>query len=44
MVVLFLAAGARRRVPLYETFIEGAKELEIDGVAMIGKQRGHLAK
>jgi spore maturation protein SpmA len=26
VVVLFLAAGARRRVPLYETFIEGAKE------------------
>lgn len=26
VVVLFLAAGARRRVPLYETFVEGAKE------------------
>ncbi|HEY2955343.1 MAG TPA: nucleoside recognition domain-containing protein [Candidatus Eisenbacteria bacterium] len=26
VVVLFLAAGARRKVPLYETFIEGAKE------------------
>jgi spore maturation protein SpmA len=26
VIVLFLAAGARRRVPLYETFIEGAKE------------------
>jgi spore maturation protein SpmB len=26
VVVLFLVAGARRRVPLYETFIEGAKE------------------
>ena len=26
IIVLFLAAGARRKVPLYETFIEGAKE------------------
>jgi len=26
VVVLFLAAGARRRVPLYETFVEGAKD------------------
>jgi spore maturation protein SpmA len=26
VIVLFLAAGARRKVPLYETFIEGAKE------------------
>jgi spore maturation protein SpmA len=26
VIVLFLAAGARRRIPLYETFIEGAKE------------------
>jgi spore maturation protein SpmB len=26
VVVLFLAAGARRKVPLYETFVEGAKE------------------
>ncbi len=26
VIVLFLAAGARRRVPLYETFVEGAKE------------------
>jgi spore maturation protein SpmB len=26
VVVTFLAAGARRRVPLYETFIEGARE------------------
>jgi spore maturation protein SpmA len=26
VVILFLAAGARRRVPLYETFVEGAKE------------------
>ena len=26
VIVLFLAAGARRQVPLYETFIEGAKE------------------
>ncbi len=26
VVVLFLVAGARRRVPLYETFVEGAKE------------------
>jgi spore maturation protein SpmA len=26
VVILFLAAGARRRIPLYETFIEGAKE------------------
>jgi spore maturation protein SpmA len=26
VIVLFLAAGALRRVPLYETFIEGAKE------------------
>lgn len=26
VIVTFLLAGARRRVPLYETFIEGAKE------------------
>jgi spore maturation protein SpmA len=26
VIVAFLVAGARRRVPLYETFIEGAKE------------------
>ncbi len=26
VITLFLAAGARRRLPLYETFIEGAKE------------------
>src|SRR5262249_3690726 len=26
VVALFLAAGLRRRVPVYETFIEGAKE------------------
>jgi spore maturation protein SpmA len=26
VIIVFLAAGARRRVPLYETFIEGAKE------------------
>ena len=26
VIVVFLAAGARRKVPLYETFIEGAKE------------------
>jgi spore maturation protein SpmA len=26
VIILFLAAGARRRLPLYETFIEGAKE------------------
>jgi spore maturation protein SpmA len=26
VIVLFLAAGASRRVPLYETFVEGAKE------------------
>ncbi len=26
VIVLFLAAGARRRIPLYETFVEGAKE------------------
>jgi spore maturation protein SpmA len=26
VIVLFLAAGARRKVPLYETFVEGAKE------------------
>jgi spore maturation protein SpmB len=26
VIVLFLAAGARRGVPLYETFVEGAKE------------------
>jgi spore maturation protein SpmA len=26
VVVLFLVAGARRKVPLYETFVEGAKE------------------
>jgi spore maturation protein SpmA len=26
VIVLFLAAGARRKVPLYETFIEGAKD------------------
>jgi len=26
VIVAFLAAGARRKVPLYETFIEGAKE------------------
>jgi spore maturation protein SpmA len=26
VITLFLAAGARRRIPLYETFIEGAKE------------------
>ncbi len=26
VIVLFLGAGARRKVPLYETFIEGAKE------------------
>lgn len=26
VVVFFLVAGARRRVPLYETFVEGAKE------------------
>ena len=26
MIVLFLAAGARKRVKLYETFIEGAKD------------------
>ena len=26
VIILFLAAGARRRVPLYETFVEGAKE------------------
>jgi spore maturation protein SpmA len=26
VIVAFLAAGARRRLPLYETFIEGAKE------------------
>jgi spore maturation protein SpmA len=26
VIVLFLAAGARKRIPLYETFIEGAKE------------------
>jgi len=26
VIVTFLAAGARRRIPLYETFIEGAKE------------------
>jgi spore maturation protein SpmA len=26
VIVLFLSAGARGRVPLYETFIEGAKE------------------
>jgi spore maturation protein SpmA len=26
VIVLFLAAGARKRVPLYETFVEGAKE------------------
>jgi spore maturation protein SpmB len=26
VVILFLAAGARRRLPLYETFIEGAKQ------------------
>jgi spore maturation protein SpmA len=26
IIVMFLAAGARRRIPLYETFIEGAKE------------------
>jgi spore maturation protein SpmA len=26
VVVLFLVAGARKRVPLYETFVEGAKE------------------
>jgi len=26
VIVLFLAAGARAKVPLYETFIEGAKE------------------
>jgi len=26
VIVLFLSAGARARVPLYETFIEGAKE------------------
>jgi spore maturation protein SpmA len=26
IVIAFLAAGARRKVPLYETFIEGAKE------------------
>ena len=26
VITLFLAAGARKRIPLYETFIEGAKE------------------
>jgi len=26
VITLFLAAGARRRIPLYETFVEGAKE------------------
>jgi spore maturation protein SpmA len=26
VIVAFLAAGARRKIPLYETFIEGAKE------------------
>lgn len=26
VIILFLAAGARRRVKLYETFVEGAKE------------------
>ncbi len=26
VIVFFLAAGARRKIPLYETFIEGAKE------------------
>lgn len=26
VVILFLAAGARKKVPLYETFVEGAKE------------------
>jgi spore maturation protein SpmA len=26
VVILFLVAGARRRLPLYETFVEGAKE------------------
>jgi len=26
VIVLFLAAGARRRIPLYETFVDGAKE------------------
>jgi spore maturation protein SpmA len=26
VIVLFLAAGARRRIPLYETFIDGAKQ------------------
>ena len=26
VIVLFLAAGARRKVPLYETFVDGAKE------------------
>jgi spore maturation protein SpmB len=26
VITLFLAAGARRKIPLYETFIEGAKE------------------
>jgi spore maturation protein SpmA len=26
VVMLFLAAGARRKLPLYETFVEGAKE------------------
>lgn len=26
VIALFLAAGARRRVPLYETFVDGAKE------------------
>lgn len=26
LITLFLAAGARRKIPLYETFIEGAKE------------------
>ena len=26
VIIGFLAAGARRRIPLYETFIEGAKE------------------
>jgi spore maturation protein SpmA len=26
VVILFLAAGARRKLPLYETFVDGAKE------------------
>ena len=26
VIVLFLVAGARRRIPLYETFVDGAKE------------------